>query len=448
MNCLLVGDSDLYGSKFNGHDLHFYLQDRKINAYHAVCNKLSDDNNTICLDCSNHKNFFYSLLKNNNFYNADIVHLHLIHNTPFNINNLIFITTLKPTVWTLHDPWILGGHCIYSGDCIKWQQHCFDCPNLNIPFLRKNDTTALEFAIKKQVIQNSQIQAIVASQWMKDKVLYSPIWQGKKIYYVPFGINQALFKPKNIYEAKSTLGIASNTLVLFARIQTHFKGLNILQNALHHVALLTPFTLLTVGEKKLLNDLPKTIQHKEYGWINDDVELTKLYQACDIFLMPSEQEAFGMMAIEAMSCGKMVLALDTPASALSGIINAPYCGVVASKESYAQELVRLINAPHEILQRGKRCLDFAQRNYNSDIYINKIIDVYRSVIADFKPSENANLVLEQLKKYATQEAIPVIAEKNSYYERCKRYYRQHGMKKTFRKILELIFLKASEMVRP
>ncbi|MBW5381657.1 glycosyltransferase, partial [Brachyspira hampsonii] len=120
-------------------------------------------------------------------------------------------------------------------------------------------------------------------------------------------------------------------------------------------------------------------------------------QACDIFLMPSKQEAFGMMAIEAMSCGKMVLALE--GTALTDVINAPECGIVCKKNEYADKLQYLINNLDEVKRRGELSLKFAEENYNKNLYVNRIIDVYNNVIKEHKVDIEYQPILEQLNKY-------------------------------------------------
>ena len=175
-SCLQIGDNDLIGNKFNGHNLHIYLRELGIDAKHIVNIKESNDEYTYVYNI-NENNFTESLIKNSLFLYSDILHFHLIHNTRFDIKYLPIITRLKPSVITLHDPWILGGHCIHHFDCEKWKAHCYDCEYLDVPFAINNDTSALEFELKKEAIQKSNIAAIVASKWLENQIIQSQIWK-------------------------------------------------------------------------------------------------------------------------------------------------------------------------------------------------------------------------------------------------------------------------------
>ena len=397
-SCLQIGDNDLTGNKFNGHDLHLYLRENKIEANHIVNYKASSDPYTYVYN-HNTDNFTETLIKNPLFLNSDIIHLHLIHNTKFDIKYLPIITKLKPTVITLHDAYFLGGHCVHHFNCEKWKNHCYDCEYLDKPFAIESDDTAFQFEIRKKVIQNSNLSVIVASKWMENKVKESPIWKEKKIYRIPFGINQELFKPRNIKEAKNELGISEDSITLMFRGFGYiYKGMDVIKKALKNIYYDKKITLISVDTTEgILDDLKKDYNVIEYKWITDDNFLVKLYQASDLILMPSKQEAFGMMAIEAMSCGKMVLALE--GTALKDVINAPECGIVCKEDEYTEQLQYLINNINEVKKRGEKSFQFAKENYNKDIYVNKIIDIYNETIDNYKIDNTYSLILEQLNKY-------------------------------------------------
>ena len=418
---LQVSDYDLAGNKFNGYDLHLYLRENNIDSNYIVRNKLSDDINTFLisdLDNTEYINYLekkfnihalsyfetYDLIYNKLFLYSDIVHLHLIHNYMFNINLLPLMSKLKPIVWTLHDRWLLSGHCTHSFDCDKWKDKCGDCQYLDTLFKMKKDNTAFNFEIKRDIIERSNISFIVASKWMYDKVKESPICKNKRVYLIPFGINQNIFKPIDIAESKKELGIDEYSFVIMFRSdKSEFKGLDIIKKSLRYIKSRKKITLITVFEKGLLEEFKDKYKIIEYDFVKDDYQLIKLYQACDIFLMPSRQEAFGMMAIEAMSCGKTVLALE--GTALPDTINSPECGIACKEEEYTEKLQYLIDNPNELIERGKKSLEFAKENYSKEVYVERIIDVYKEVMENHKIGERYKFMLNQLDKYIKTNPI-------------------------------------------
>lgn len=398
MNNLQISSYDLIGNKFNGHDLHLYLRDKGINSKQFVLHKESDDINTFEFDFLA-KDSTKHLLLQKELYDTDIVHLHLIHNI-LDLNYLPILTRLKPTVITLHDPFFLGGHCVHHFDCEKWKTHCKDCPYLKEMFALDKDYSSLNFQLNKQAIQNSQINVIVASRWMESKVNQSPVWANKKVYFLPFGINQDLFKPKDNKLVRKKLNIEENSLVIMFRVANDsFKGLDLIKKTLSKIENSKKITLITVGQRGLLDNFKEKYNIIEHDWIKDDNLLVSLYQASDIFLMPSRQETFGMMSIEAMSCGKLVLAVNGEGTALPDVINSPACGIAVDEEDFAKELQRLINNPKEMKIRGLKSLKYARERYSQDIYIKKMIEIYKEIIRNHKLDDEAELIIRQLKKH-------------------------------------------------
>lgn len=405
--CLQIGNADLVGNKFNGHNLSIYLQEYNIESKHLVSKKLSKAQNTYVLRVKKAENYTDAIIKDRLFLEADIVHLHLIHCTEFNINYLPILTRLKPTVITLHEPFFTTGHCLYAFNCDKWKKFCFDCPNLDIPLKTGFDYSSYDFLTKKLAIQNSNICAIAASDYIENMVKQSPIWQGKKIYKVPFGVNQEIFKPaddKSLIRKK--LGINKDSIVLMARTNDgSFKGIEHIKNALKNLKTDKKITVLTVEKKGLLEEFKNKFEIKEYAWVYDDNKLAELYQASDIFLMPSNYESFGMMAIEAMSSGVPVLSIK--GTSLESVTNSPECGLSVEPSEFACSLQDLIDNPDEIKRRGEKSLSFAKEHYNKDTYVHKMIEVYKEVIEEHKKNqtEEEKITIEQLKNMLLRQAL-------------------------------------------
>lgn len=396
---LQVSSYDLIGNKFNGHDLHNYLREKGISSKQMVLYKQSKDKKTFMFDF-NMKNAEKEFMKNRLFYGADIIHFHLIHNL-INAEYLSYISNLKPCVISMHDPFFIGGHCVHHFDCNKWQKQCFDCKYLDELFPLNTDYSSLNYWLKKQAIQNSQISVIVSTDWMKNKVEKSPIWKGKKVYKIPFGIDLNKFKTtKNQNKVRDELDIPEEDIViLFRSVNDQFKGLNIIKKALNYIKKRKNITILTTDQIGLLNDLDENnFNIKEYGWV-DDEKLIKLYQACDIFLMPSKQETFGMMAIEAMACGKMVLSLNSEGSALSEVIASPNVGLCVDEDEFSVKFADLIKNKKILCEKGNKCREYVEKNYSKDIYVKKIIETYKEIIKNHVVSEEEKMVIEQLKKH-------------------------------------------------
>jgi glycosyltransferase involved in cell wall biosynthesis len=225
----------------------------------------------------------------------------------------------------------------------------------------------------------------------------SPILKGKKIYHLPFGIDQNIFKPYDKSKARKELGINSDNIVLmFRNDENIFKGFSTIEKTLEKLGKDKKITLLSVGKKGRLKRFKNKFEIKEFDWIKNDKKLAKLYQSSDIFLMPSDAEAFGFMAIEAMSCGKLVLA--TKGTALEETINSPKCGIAVQKENYVNELKRLMENFEEIEQRGKKSMEYALQKYNLDKYLNKIKEIYKETISFHNQDELSKEIVSNLKK--------------------------------------------------
>ena len=82
----------------------------------------------------------------------DIIHCHNLHGFYFDLNTLAWLSGHVPVIVTLHDAWLLSGHCAHSFDCTRWQTGCGNCPDLSIYPSVLRDGTAFNWQRKAGIM--------------------------------------------------------------------------------------------------------------------------------------------------------------------------------------------------------------------------------------------------------------------------------------------------------
>jgi len=405
MKIVYVNDNDLAGRRFNGHDLQIMLNKRGYEAKQLVISKSSDDINTVSMikspagyyvrdkckeleDNLSLQSLIYPfgeiLAQMPEFQEADIVHYHLLFNHFMSLYSFKKLTRMKPTVWTLHDPWALTGHCVHPVDCKGWLTGCHNCPHLDRYSPLKEDNSNSIWNIKKKIYSEIDIDIVVASPWMLDMVKRSPLTSHfKNVHLIPFGIDLQLFKRRNNRkEVRRKLRIPENNFVLmFRQDAQEWKGLPYIEEMLEKLKNKKPVTILTVGRTGLIDKFKEKFQVIEYDWVDDNDLMVDLYSSADAFLMPSIAESFGLMAVEAMACSLPVIVFD--GTALPSVTFAPKCGISLKKgdsEQFVKTVEKLINTPEECSKRGILGRQLTEENYDVEKYNERMIDLYKEII--------------------------------------------------------------------
>jgi glycosyltransferase involved in cell wall biosynthesis len=408
MNILQVNYTDSLGHRFNGGALIPWFRARGHNALHAVGVKQALGNESVNLapqpgsslcrvtsrlvnrieTASSIHNILYPqsflLPFHPSFKAANIIHYHIIHNHFFSYMALPWLSKLKPTVWSLHDPWALTGHCVHPFDCEEWKSGCRPCLHLDYPFAISQDRAWLSYKLKNLVYRHSRLNFIVASRWMLRKVEQSPLLGRFPVYHVPFGLDLNVFSPGNKAKSKAKLGIPTDRVVISLRaLEGPYKGFEYALKALELLPAAAPIHILTCQRKKLLTSLAGKFEFTELGEVEGDLAMVDFFRATDIHLMPSMAESFGMMAMEAAACGvPSVVFSGTP---LAEICFAPEGGAVVDRGDalqLSQVLFSLIQDEARRRDMGQKARKLAVENYSFEKYADSVLKIYEQILAN------------------------------------------------------------------
>lgn len=398
---LEVNNIDLPGNRFNGYDMIQEVADDKFEIKQAVIFKESDNEKVIKMlnkgqliihdiyetlerEQSIHNVFSITspaLFNLQEYKDADIIHFHLVHNTKLSLYSLIKAANEKKVIVSIHDPWFLTGRCVHFYDCNKWKTGCKKCSNLSTAFEFKEDNCSTLWNLKKYVFDNIDVDVVCSSDWMLDNTKVAPIFKNQKYFHkIPLGIDYERFSSVSYNEARKKLNIEKDEIVLFFRAQNEFKGTPYIVEAMKMLDTNKKITLMTCDNKGLINDLNDKYKVIELGRLQDD-EMIIAMNACDIFLMPSIGESFGLMAIEAMACAKPVVVFNN--SALPSVTHAPKCGYLV-KDRDSKDLMTaiktLVEDSKEREKRGKLGKKIVQNEYGNKEYNEGIRNLYLSVM--------------------------------------------------------------------
>jgi len=218
---------------------------------------------------------------------------------------------------------------------------------------------------------------------MQDRVQRSPLLSRSPCHLIPFGIDLGTFLPRSKAESRKKLGIWPNQKVIAFRdvgLGDRFKGVRWLTEALQMYEPPEPTCLLVLQEGVAFRPLWPKYNVITPGWI-DGEQLALALSAADVFLMPSIQEAFGLMAVESMACGTPVVVFE--GTALPDVIKAPQGGLAVP----AGDSVALAGAIQQLLsdddlrdRLGKQARQIVEREYSLPLYVQRHVKLYEKVI--------------------------------------------------------------------
>lgn len=319
---------------------------------------------------------------------SDIFHLHWINEGFLSLSSFKYLLRLnKPVVWTLHDMWAFTGGCHYTGECIKYLDHCGNCP-----ILKNTGPDDMSFALfkkKTDLFSKHKINIVTCSKWLASEAQRSRILSAQKIIPIPNTVDESRFFFVDRYAARDKLGLPKDKkLLLFASmtVNDERKGFRYLSEALSHMyenysSLRNELEILIIGrmEENLKSRLLFPVI--SFGRISDDEKLNNIYNSADVFVAPSIQDNLPNTVMESMVCGLPSVGFNI--GGIPDMIDHMQNGFIVEDISgrlLAEGIYWCIHDKDINEKLGQKCIEKYHDNFKPSIIAEKYISLYKSLV--------------------------------------------------------------------
>ncbi|MBR1547355.1 MAG: glycosyltransferase family 4 protein [Prevotella sp.] len=322
------------------------------------------------------------------FQEADIIHLHWVNQGMLSLKDIRrILDSGKRVVWTMHDIWPATAICHLTLDCRRFEQQCSHC-RLLPGGGGTGDLAAKTWRRKEKMLDGRRITFVTCSRWLAGEAGKSGLLKGQQIVNIPNPIDTHIYHPTNKSAARKALGLpAEGRIILFVsqRADNPNKGMQYLTEACRLLAEKdadrfagTSVAILGGHAEEVASELP--FPTHTLGYVNDEQRIATVYNAADVFVLPSLSENLPNTIMEAMACGTPCIGFN-----IGGIpeeIDHRDNGYVAEYRS-ADDLAAglryvLCEADYQTLSHN--CTSKVARCWSQQSVANRYIDVYEQAL--------------------------------------------------------------------
>ena len=248
----------------------------------------------------------------------DVVLAHNLHGGYFDLRVLRELSARLPVVLSLHDAWLLSGHCAHSLACARWETGCGACPDLDIYPSVRRDATARNWQRKQRILAGLPLHVVTPCRWLMDRVersLLAGVTGERRV--IPNGVDLNVFRPGDREAARAAFGLPADARVLvfvasglkanpfkdFELVRSTLAGMRPARDGARTVLL----ALGDAGDDERWGDAE--VRFVPFAW--EPATIAQAYRAADVYLHAARADTFPLTVLEALACGTPVVATAT-----------------------------------------------------------------------------------------------------------------------------------------
>jgi alpha-1,6-mannosyltransferase len=300
---------------------------------------------------------------------------------------LALIRKAKPDVIEVGDPWLTGLFCLaitklglYRGllSCFYHSDpiltHVLPWASRGHAQTWKKNWVLRPLAALFYGVQRSYGLTVVSSRTMQDHLRD----QSVDAALAPLGISELFLEgspPARLRQSESPRAVR----LLYAGRLNQEKGIKLVQAALPRLLERDDVSVTVIGRGGAADDFAR-LKHPRFrylGFVEDALEVRKLYDNHDILLAPGPFESFGMGVLEAMARGMVVVGPDQGATAeILRQAESPFIFRAQDADDFLRAILVAIDCDQSV--EASRSKDIAMRYGSMGQAMGRLANLYAS----------------------------------------------------------------------
>lgn len=194
----------------------------------------------------------------------------------------------------------------------------------------------------------------------------------KKVHLTAHWVEEN-FIPQTVAKKQAFGCDIQSPVLLYAGRISKEKGVDELVDIFHKVKEhITDLRLVVAGKGPYEEEMKKRLPEAIYtGWV-DHNNLSDVYNAADLLVLPSKFDTFSVVVLEALSCGLPVIAYDTKGP--KDILDKKEAGFLVKKNTEMVEKIKLFFSDKSLQKSMKEQARLRANDYSVDLIMNDFLE--------------------------------------------------------------------------